>query len=385
MFQPTLETAGSKSRRAGLPGLPDSSHVASWAPVPRLTITGFFERTTGDVPPKLVGASTTVVGSKVYLYGGRLVAERKMVSDIYMFDLESFKWERLVQESENVPQARYFHSADTWNNHLIIFGGMAIQPLSDNPEDLCVLNDVRLFDLATRKWLPPSDPSAPQLIPKARYAHLSSVSSNRLFIIGGQDLNNVWLDDIHVYDLPTRTWTQRQDYPRHCGTYRSVAVTASKRVRLPQEERQRASGLGQPGTRFSVDKNAPPARDVTQTDSLIHLPYSTDPTDEFPCDIFLFSNYNFTDVQRELEVFSPRPGSDFVVVDRSASMTGAFFPPGLRFPTGAILGTHFIVAGTYLSQTFQSYSIWALDLRVLVPELPVARSESLPRLREPPR
>lgn len=43
-------------------------------------------------------------------------------------------------------------------------------------------------------------------------------------------------------------------------------------------------------------------------------------------------------------------------------MTGAFFPPGLRFPTGAVLGTHFIVAGTYLSQTFQSFSIWALDL-----------------------
>lgn len=43
-------------------------------------------------------------------------------------------------------------------------------------------------------------------------------------------------------------------------------------------------------------------------------------------------------------------------------MTGTFFPPGLRFPTGAILGTHFIIAGTYLSQTFQSFSIWALDL-----------------------
>ena len=70
----------------------------------------------------------------------------------------------------------------------------------------------------------------------------------------------------------------------------------------------------------------------------------------------------FTDVQRELEVFSPLPGSDFTVSDRSTSMTGQFFPPGLRFPSGAILGTHFIVAGTYLSQSFQSFSIWALDL-----------------------
>lgn len=48
--------------------------------------------------------------------------------------------------------------------------------------------------------------------------------------------------------------------------------------------------------------------------------------------------------------------------DRSAAMTGTSFPPGLRFPTGAILGTFFIVAGTYLSQTYQSFSIWALDL-----------------------
>ena len=43
-------------------------------------------------------------------------------------------------------------------------------------------------------------------------------------------------------------------------------------------------------------------------------------------------------------------------------MTGTAFPPGLRFPTGAILGTHFIIAGTYLSQTFQSFSVWTLDL-----------------------
>lgn len=43
-------------------------------------------------------------------------------------------------------------------------------------------------------------------------------------------------------------------------------------------------------------------------------------------------------------------------------MTGTSFPPGLRFPSGAILGTHLIIAGTYLAHTYQSYSIWALDL-----------------------
>lgn len=169
---------------------------------------------------------------------------------------------------------------------------MAIQPQSDNPEDLCVLNDVRLFDLSTYRWLPVVEnaPTAP--IPKARYAHLSSITSNRLFIIGGQDLNNVWLDDVHVYDLVSGAWVQRRDYPRHCGTYRSVAVTGTTRVRLPQEEGRQSSQLGTPGTRFNADKNTAPTPDVTQSDTLLHLPYSAEPTDEYPCDIFLFSNYN---------------------------------------------------------------------------------------------
>lgn len=43
-------------------------------------------------------------------------------------------------------------------------------------------------------------------------------------------------------------------------------------------------------------------------------------------------------------------------------MTGPALPPGLRFPTGAVCGTHLLFAGTYLAHSFQSYSIWALDL-----------------------
>lgn len=56
------------------------------------------------------------------------------------------------------------------------------------------------------------------------------------------------------------------------------------------------------------------------------------------------------------------PDTDFTITDRSTDMTGTSFPPGLRFPSGAILGNHFIIAGTYLAHTYQSYSIWALDM-----------------------
>jgi leucine-zipper-like transcriptional regulator 1 len=67
-------------------------------------------------------------------------------------------------------------------------------------------------------------------------------------------------------------------------------------------------------------------------------------------------------VQRELEVFSPTTSGDFSISDQSSSMSGSSFPPGLRFPAGAVLGNHFIIAGTYLTQSVQSFSIWALDL-----------------------
>ncbi|KAF6757508.1 regulatory protein ral2 [Ephemerocybe angulata] len=337
-------------------------------------LTTYCKKTGGDVPAKLVGASTTVVGSKMYLFGGRLVTERRMVSDLYVFDLETCIWDRInTSPDDDVPQPRYFHSADAWNDHLVIFGGMSNQPNSQNPEELCVLNDVRFYDLNTGHWVPEhSIPiTTPEgMIPRARYAHLSSVTANRLFIIGGQDFFNTWLDDVCVYDLVTKTWVQRRDYPRHCGTYRSVAVSSPLVVRSPQDELQAgysSSTLGPPGSRFQANKTQPPVApsDVTPPQSIVHLPYSATPTEDHPSDIYLYSNYNFTDVKRELEVFSPLPEVDFTIQDRSSAMTGSTFPPGLRFPTGAILGSHLIIAGTYLAHSYQSYSIWVLDLSTM--------------------
>ncbi|KIY45618.1 regulatory protein ral2, partial [Fistulina hepatica ATCC 64428] len=312
-------------------------------------LTTFSRKTTGDVPAKLVGASTTVIGAKLYLFGGRLVSERRMVSDLYSFDLATYRWERVpFHPEDDAPTPRYFHSADSWCGQLVVFGGMSTQPESPNPDELCVLNDVRFFDLATGRWAPPS-PEDP-LAPRARYAHLSSVSNSRLFVIGGQDFYNTWLDDVCVYDLVRRRWVLRRDYPHHCGTYRSIAVSSETCVRFPSEEKHD----GELGS-FA-----------TPEDRLIHMSYSAPPTDDYPCDIYLYSNYNFTNVKRELEVFSPLPGNDFVVNDRSADMSGEgllCLPPGLRFPTGALLGNHLIVCGTYLAHSYQSFSIWALDLQ----------------------
>ncbi|KAG8763184.1 hypothetical protein FRC11_005611 [Ceratobasidium sp. 423] len=334
-------------------------------------LTTYSRKARGDVPPPLVGASTTVIGNQMYLFGGRLVTQRRMVADLYCFHLEEYTWERLPppELDPNAPPPRYFHSADVWNGHLVIFGGMGYASSANTPDDLCVLADVRLYSLADASWLaepptqssptsrpPDSDPdpaaageTSAALVPRARYAHLSAVSGNRLYIIGGQDMANAWLDDIHVFDLPSRTWVSRVLYPRHCGTYRSVAVCAPERVVNPP--------------RISANIHD----DVSgNQDELIELPFTADSSTQFPNNIYLYSNHNFTDVKRELQTLHPTPStpdSPFTLTDASALLTGTSLPPGLRFPTGALLGTHLLIAGTYLAHTFQSYSLWALDLR----------------------
>jgi leucine-zipper-like transcriptional regulator 1 len=265
---------------------------------------------------------------------------------------------------------------------------MGLKPeADDSTEDLCVLNDVCFYDIPAKRWMSPSwslqdNPLVPS--PKPRYAHLSSVSGDRLFIIGGQDLDSVWLDDVYIYDLNARTWALRRDYPRHCGTYRSVAVSADLRVHFPQQETRNPSPSAAPSRPLfhAGQASSSPPNALTSRDNPIHLPYSAQPTDDFPNEIFLYSNYNvskffpsfhlkfsltgglskFTDVKRELEILTPLPNGEFNVRDASSTMNGLSFPPGLRFPAGAILGTHLIIAGTYLAHSFQSFSVWALNL-----------------------
>jgi hypothetical protein len=78
----------------------------------------------------------------------------------------------------------------------------------------------------------------------------------------------------------------------------------------------------------------------------------------------VYSNYNFTDVTRDLQVFYPLTTGG--VKDVSPEMTGNTLPPGLRFPSGDILGHHLILAGTYLTPSHRSFHLWALNLSSLV-------------------
>lgn len=92
-----------------------------------------------------------------------------------------------------------------------------------------------------------------------------------------------------------------------------------------------------------------------------------------------YSNYDFAKVRRELDLFSPLDMASsppslsakhlsppaFNISDISSRMTGTAQPPGLRFPTGGIVGNHFILCGLYLASTSAAFSVYALNLETL--------------------
>ncbi|KAH9456813.1 hypothetical protein Pst134EA_020723 [Puccinia striiformis f. sp. tritici] len=425
-------------------------------------LTACLRSTTGEIPPPLVGASITVLGTSIYVFGGRLVPTRLMISDMYRLDLNTLEWQKIWPEpslglrsdskgkakatesdlitqdpsSESTttttneiqtpviippraPHPRYFHSAEAWGHKLVIFGGMGYaatpnkihtQPTDSNHQPteselgLCVLDDLVIFDSITRTWSFPTTSPAQQIaMPSPRYAHLSCLTSetgydlpinnnqsqedsndnnymeisaqatppikilkpnrrrkrNLLTLLGGQDISNRYIGEINVLDLDSMQWIEGRRWERHCGTYRSVACTAPLTVRQ--------------GDRLDGSDN--PDHDE---DRLRRLSWSEKPSVERPEPVYLYSNFNFNDVRRDLELISypttppPPPASPSstghytTIHPLSHTMTGVL-PNGLRFPTGAMVGNHMIISGTSLNQEklrdqTDCFAIWALDL-----------------------
>ncbi|KAG5985444.1 hypothetical protein E4U55_000006 [Claviceps digitariae] len=339
-------------------------------------------RTTGREPPPLVGATTTILGDKLYVFGGRILSRSRpapLTSDLYELDLISRHWTKL-QTGGDVPPPRYFHSmCALGDTKMVCYGGMspaltpdqtALSADEQQQAEVTVMSDIYIYDVGPRIWTYVPAQDAPQ----GRYAHCAcilpsagSFSSNRaplaalqhnlsssnpnegriginidgfggseMIIVGGQDGANHYIEQISVFNLRSLKWTSTQPLGKSCGAYRSVAAplppSISARVGKPY------SNGGHRGDGSGISQEAR----------------------EAGSSMLIYSNYNFLDVKLELQIRSP----DGALTEKF--MGGVYSPPGLRFPNGGVIDTHFVVSGTYLTSSKQEYALWALDLRTLV-------------------
>ncbi|KZM19853.1 uncharacterized protein EKO05_0004079 [Ascochyta rabiei] len=338
-------------------------------------------RTTGREPHPLVGATTTILGDKLYVFGGRRLSRTRpqLTSDLYELDLVKRHWTK-IETKGDIPPPRYFHSlCALGDTKLVCYGGMSpatspanqsTQVLQGTPADaqpeVVVMSDVHIYDVATRTWRHVGTNDAPQ----GRYAHCatilpssavfsatgaamtairhnpSSLNPNQgsiginlegdggaeMVVVGGQDSANHYIEQISVFNLRSLKWTTTSTLGRSCGAYRSVVAPLTS---MPANE----IGAGARGEPRTTDEQA------------------ANPTGE--SSMLIYSNYNFLDVKLELQVRHP----DGTLSEKP--MNGNFSPPGLRFPNGGVINNHFVVSGTFLTSSKQEYALWALDLRTL--------------------
>ncbi|KHE84572.1 hypothetical protein GE21DRAFT_10200 [Neurospora crassa] len=365
-------------------GGPGRSQVAGGGgpqpmPSPSQHLSGLMcnvHRTTGREPPPLVGATTTVLGDKLFVFGGRVLSRSKpapLTADLYELDLIRRHWSK-IEATGDVPPPRYFHSmCALGDTKLVCYGGMS--PISsqntipqDQQPEVKVMSDIYIYDAPTRKWTFVQTQEAPQ----GRYAHCACIlpssaafASHRapfsalqhnpssgnpnegriginidgtggaeMVVIGGQDAANHYIEQISVFNLRSLKWVSTEQLGKSCGAYRSVVAPLPPSLAAKIGKPHPVSGRPDPGATSQEAKDAGSS-------------------------MLIYSNYNFLDVKLELQVRS----SDGTLVE--TTMKEQYSPPGLRFPNGGIIDHYFVVSGTYLTSSKQEYALWALDLRNL--------------------
>ncbi|KAL7268322.1 hypothetical protein RUND412_009061 [Rhizina undulata] len=365
---------------------PRSATPASTQPPPSQNFSSLVAttlKTRGHEPAPLVGSSTTIIGDVLYVFGGRILTRSRaqLMSDMYALDLITRVWSKLETKGD-IPPPRYFHSACALGDtKIVIFGGMSPAPNSpqhqqgnsvpnsatssgpDAMNEMTVLSDIHIFDVPTHTWtfIPTAHP------PEGRYAHCATILPTSAVFTS---TNSVAAPLFEGLGLDGQGGAEMiivggQDSLNHyieqinVFNLRCMKWTSAQHLdRSCGAYRSVVAPLGRQLSASAIGAGIKSLHNGTSTTDEDHN--SHEPPLEEKNSVLIYSNYNFLDVKLELQIRLP----DGTLTEKP--MNGQYSPPGLRFPNGAVLDNYFVVSGTYLTSSKQEYALWALDLRTLI-------------------
>ncbi|KAF9966653.1 hypothetical protein BGZ70_001688 [Mortierella alpina] len=329
------------------------------------------------------------------------------------------------------PPPRYFHTLNAFGTSLILFGGMGnVQSSTESEQDsseesgeaqqkstssttMAAMNDIHVFDILSQRWQQ-KHPSVNVHTPKPRWAHMATILDHYLVVIGGTDTAKAYVEDACVLDLHTWEWVASIQSIGQCGSYRTIAATG------PSKQSSASAAPSSPS--FPSSKISWPSTDSGPIDAMASISMvlsgrintststslasqdgdstanntSAEITTSSPANssgkhsgrlvsgeltpafktgkevpsIYLYSNYNFQNLQRDFKVITPHythltsataaefiapssgptPPPSFSLVEKTQalSMMGHELPPGLRFPQGHVYQNQLILTGTLI-------------------------------------
>ncbi|XP_052802199.1 tRNA wybutosine-synthesizing protein 4-like isoform X2 [Mya arenaria] len=123
---------------------------------------------------------------RILVFGGRNQS-RLALGDCYMYTPEENLWTK-IETSGDAPTARHSHTADMWQGHMVIAGGL----LGDSTPS----SSVHLLNVELMSW------KKMDICIEARYSHSSHVIGDYLILIGGVSLSH-WLPGVAMVYLPS--------------------------------------------------------------------------------------------------------------------------------------------------------------------------------------
>mmetsp|Transcript_18316 Transcript_18316/g.18394 ORF Transcript_18316/g.18394 Transcript_18316/m.18394 type:complete len:343 (+) Transcript_18316:96-1124(+) len=154
----------------------------------------------GDIPPPRYGHSAQIVGSRMFIFGGK-GPNGAMYKDVFFLDLIEWIWVPVSTLSIG-PSARMYHASQLVGRKIVIHGGW-------DGED--VYNDFWIFNTDSFAWM---QPKTSGFAPSPRFGHsLTLTPDGRLIVFGGCSLARdtsqpKYHDDTRQLDTDTMIWTR---------------------------------------------------------------------------------------------------------------------------------------------------------------------------------
>uniref|UniRef100_A0A0D9V024 DCD domain-containing protein n=1 Tax=Leersia perrieri TaxID=77586 RepID=A0A0D9V024_9ORYZ len=153
-----------------------------------------YPKVSGFNPPERWGHSACFFEGVVYVFGG--CCGGLHFSDVLTLNLETMSWSSLATTGAR-PGTRDSHGAALVGHRMMVFGGT---------NGSKKVNDLHVLDLRTKEWTKPPCSGTP---PSPRESHtVTVVGGERLVVFGGSgEGEGNYLNDVHVLDVATMTWS----------------------------------------------------------------------------------------------------------------------------------------------------------------------------------
>ncbi|CAK9118203.1 unnamed protein product, partial [Durusdinium trenchii] len=133
---------------------------------------------TGEVPKGRDEHSAVLWGDAMLMFGGTGGGGGKFLNDTWTWNLRSGLWQQLVPKGD-MPAGRCAHSAVLCNDRMAVFGGLG--------SALTVLNDVWMFSLETHRW---ERFNCEGHVPEGRCRHCAVMCDDHMVVFGGAGRKN---------------------------------------------------------------------------------------------------------------------------------------------------------------------------------------------------